>query len=472
MTRRHFLSMLRASVVTGLSSERSRGYDSKQLRLRINPLDHGAVIPVAFLGLGFEISSVALSGFLAPVNKRYIQFVRTIAREGVIRVGGNTSDFASWSPHGAAVALPKGTVIDEASLADLGGFLRATGWKLIWGLNAGTGTPESAAEEAAVVARVAGDRLLAFEAGNEPDLFVQAGHRSAGFGYRQFHDDFTRFVMVLRQRLPGVPLAGPDVADSPDWVASFAAEENRNVKLLTEHYYLNVQTDPSATIGNLLRLDPRFVRIVTQLEAVSRSSGIPYRLVELNSFAGGGKPGVSDTFASALWALDLMFRLASARGSGINWQTGLNHLGFVSSYSPIFQNGTNQFSARPLYYALLAFRKALGGRLAGVQFDAEGINLSAHGFRDARAQLWVALINKDLSASAEVQVQSSEPLRSGEVWRLVAPAPDVTTGVKFAGAEVSADGTWSPAGREGLRATNVTLRVELRPCSAALVALS
>ena len=66
-------------------------------------------------------------------------------------------------------------MINARSLRDLAGFLRATGWSLIWGLNLGSGGIEQAVEEARAVASTAGDHLLAFEIGNEPDLFVHEG---------------------------------------------------------------------------------------------------------------------------------------------------------------------------------------------------------------------------------------------------------------------------------------------------------
>ena len=50
---------------------------------------------------------------------------------------------------------------------------------------------------------------------------------------------------------------------------------------------------------------------------------------------GGGRPGVSDTMAGALWVLDYMFTLAQYGCAGVNTETGVNQLDFISSYSPI-----------------------------------------------------------------------------------------------------------------------------------------
>jgi hypothetical protein len=66
---------------------------------------------------------------------------------------------------------------------------------------------------------------------------------------------------------------------------------------------------------------------------------------------------VSDTFGSALWVLDFLWKLAYAGCAGVNMETGVNQLGFVSLYSPIADN-----SAKPEYYGLLAFAHAGRGQ--------------------------------------------------------------------------------------------------------------
>jgi hypothetical protein len=46
-----------------------------------------------------------------------------------------------------------------------------------------------------------------------------------------------------------------------------------------------------------------------------------FRIDEMNSVACGGKAGVSDTFASALWALDTVFAVARSGADGVNIHT-------------------------------------------------------------------------------------------------------------------------------------------------------
>jgi len=72
-----------------------------------------------------------------------------------------------------------------------------------------------------------------------------------------------------------------------------------------------------------------------RLQKLSHSVKVAYRINEVNSFYGGGKAGVSDTFGSALWCLDYLFNLAAHGCAGVNMETDINQLGFISHYSPI-----------------------------------------------------------------------------------------------------------------------------------------
>ena len=452
-----------------MSRVRGRAAAPVDIQLEVDVTRGMGNIPADFTGLGYEISSVARKGLLDPSNTKYIQLVKTLSKNGVIRIGGNTSDFSAWEPHGEASILPKATVTNTALVEALGGFLRATGWKLIWGLNLGRGTAESAADQAAAVARAAGDRLLCFEIGNEPDLFVGQGHKPKGYGYAEYRQEFERFAEALRARVPGARLAGPDVAGATDWVASFAHDERDRISLLTEHYYRTGQKNPLATMENLLNTDERFVKMTARLQEIGKSSGLPYRLCELNSFSGGGKPRISDTFASALWGLDLMFTLASAGGAGINFETGLNHLGFVSSYSPIYEDEAGNLTARPLYYGMLAFATAGTGRLVEARSSASGGNFRSYATVDTSGRLCFTLINKDVATAVNASIKVPAPASSVEVLRLSAPAINSMTGVTFGGTEVSANGIWAPRRQPVVRVRGGMLNLGVPVASASIV---
>lgn len=429
-------------------------------------------IPPDFTGLGYEISSVARPGLLSGADRSYVQLVRTLGARGVIRIGGNTADFAGYSPAAPPVSSPYGTMVNDAVLKDLGAFLKATGWKLIWAFDLGRGSEADAIAQAKAVLAVSGQRLLAFEIGNEPDLFPNQKHRKPEYGYDEWLAEYRRYKAALRAQFPGIPFAGPDVAGKTDWVTRFAEDEGKDAVVLTHHYYREGQ-NPSSTVQKLLGVDPKLQPQLDRLNAASRNSGVPYRICEVNSFSGGGRPGVSDTMASALWVLDYMFTLAANGCSGVNMETGVNHRGFISSYSPIGDDEQGHYSAKPEYYGMLAFSLAGKGQLLKTETDAGSPEVKAYATQPNKGALALTLINKGVGTFlSTVNVGSHIRGRQASVIRLSGPAVDAKTGITLGGAEVSSSGSWKPARSEALQVRNGQFTIKLSAASAAIVQIA
>ncbi|MCX5772613.1 MAG: glycosyl hydrolase family 79 C-terminal domain-containing protein [Candidatus Hydrogenedentes bacterium] len=181
-----------------------------------------------------------------------------------------------------------------------------------------------------------------------------------------------------------------------------------------------------------------------KLPDILKDKHVPYRVNEMNSFYGGGKAGVSDTFASALWCLDYMFQLASLGCGGVNMQTDINQLGFVSHYSPIYKDKDGRVSARPEYYGMLAFALAGKDELVKLTASETPINLRAYATKNAEGHIWVTLVNKDLAQEAKIDLKLPAGCTMAEAYRLTAPSADSKTGVTLAGAAVTSEGTWTP----------------------------
>ena len=480
MNRRKFLMQAAgaagaAMAHSGFAQALQSGSRAPEVRVTLDDAQTLAVIPPDFMGLGYEISSVSRPGLLSAQNGVYIQLVQTLGTHGVIRVGGNTADYASYSATGQPLSSPEGkagSVVNDAVLRDLGTFLDATGWKLIWGLNLGNGTQENAIQEAKYITAAAKGNLLGFEIGNEPDLFGRhQGLRHTGYDYDAYLREYRAYRDALRKAIPGIAFAGPDAAIATDWVTRFAADEGKDIKLLTHHYYREGE-NPTSTIDKLLHTDPKLAPILAKLRAASESSGVPYRICEVNSFSGGGRPGVSDTMAAALWVLDFMFTLASAGCAGVNMETGVNQRGFISSYSPIGDDEQGHYWAAPEYYGMLAFAQS-GGRVIGCALDAGERNIKAYAAQPTRDRIVLTLINKESSSEATVVIDAgaSKSFRSGSLIRLSGPSLESKSGVTLGGAGVSHDGRWKSAQVEEVSGTRGKLQVRLPAASAAVVTL-
>ena len=465
MNRRDFIAR---SALAGVALATPAAFaDTPATRVSVGIGPPLGTIATDFLGLGYEISSVARSGLLSPANRIYVEMVRTLGREGVVRIGGNTADYARYAATATPVSTPYGTMVNDRALKELGGFLAATGWKLIWALNLGSGTEEDAVAEAKAVVAVARDRLLAFEIGNEPDLFSHEKHRPPGYGYEQWLADYRRYKTALRAQLPGIPFAGPDAAGKTEWVSRFAVDEGKDIVLLTHHYYREGQNSGS-TIEKLLGVDPKLQPQLDQLRAASQRCGVPYRICEVNSFSGGGRPGVSDTMASALWVLDYMFTLASNNCGGVNMETGVNQLGFISSYSPIGDDEQGHYSAKPEYYGMLAFSLAGRGELLRTEVNPTTTEIKAYATRSKDSALTLTLINKG-STGAILRLDTKSSSRHASVIRLEGPAVDARTQVTLGGAEITAAGTWKASKKELLSVSGGQLSIPLAANSAAIL---
>ena len=198
MNRRHFIEgfMGLFGVPLGCAAPGlAQRATTKAIRVNVDTRRKLGQIPDDFTGLGYEISSVAIPGLLSDKNHAYVRLVRGLGANGVIRVGGITSDSASFAPDAVASSAAKSTVINAANLRELAGFLDATDWRLIWGLNLGSGDMQNAAKEAVAVAATIKDKLLAFEIGNEPDGFAGDAfnaHRPKNYAYDDYLEGVSR----------------------------------------------------------------------------------------------------------------------------------------------------------------------------------------------------------------------------------------------------------------------------------------
>jgi hypothetical protein len=458
-----------------------------QVTLTIDQTRSGGMIFPDYIGLGYEISSVAIPGLLSAKNTPYVQLVRNLGRNkyqdrrGVIRIGGNTSDFSTYAADGTPVSSPKGTVVTEANLVELRGFLDELRWGLIWGLNLGSDKLDNAVEEARAVDRILGDRLIALEIGNEPDLFSRAGHRPVDYNYDAWLKDYRRYKAAIRAVLPRARFAGPDLAFTADWMTRFAQDEGKDIRLLTAHHYIMGQANPAATVETMLAEEKKYQGALASFRDAMIATQVDWRMCETASFSGGGKDGVSNTFAAALWVLDYLFVLASYGCAGVNMETGVNHLGKISYYTPISDDLNGHYGAAPEYHGLLAFAQLSDGGMSPVAVAANGINLTAWSVV-SRGERALAIINKDAAQDADVSitgidivgpdVKPNVRVTRGRAMRLTGPALTARDGILLGGAPVAADGTWSGAKYEPVKVANGTASLRVPAASAALMWLS
>ena len=133
-------------------------------------------IPDRFMGLSYEKIAMSYSYF-HPSNRDLIALFRCLGN-GVLRIGGGSVDHVLWMATGSGTHAQ----VTPANIEALAGFLRATGWMCLYGVNLATSTPALAAEEVAYAVATLGPSLLGIEIGNEPDGYGLAGQFFTGTG--------------------------------------------------------------------------------------------------------------------------------------------------------------------------------------------------------------------------------------------------------------------------------------------------
>src|SRR5262245_34012675 len=235
MQRRTFLIGMTAAALGPYA--RAGGQTQVPINIVVDYEAAGPPIPSDFIGLSYESAILADGAYFTPDNKSVLGLIRRLGPNGVLRIGGNTSERTAWRPGGETI--PPGMIaLTPASIDRLAAFLRAVGWRLIYGLNLARGMPAQAAEEAAYVARAVGPNLLAFQIGNEPDGFGRwTAVRPKAYDAAAFLAEWAPFHAAIRARVPDAPFGGPDVAAETSWVDAFAATRPAGLVLLTRHYY-------------------------------------------------------------------------------------------------------------------------------------------------------------------------------------------------------------------------------------------
>jgi len=212
---------------------------------------------------------------------------------------------------------------------------------------------------------------------------------------------------------------------------------------------------------------------------------VPYRMDEMNSCYNGGARNSSDTYASALWALDCTHWWAAHHILGMNYHTGESvgrDGGFAAANYAAFVHQTDGhgFTMRPLAYADLAFSQGARGRPLEVKVQtAPTFDFNAYAYRDYDGSVYLTLINKsygDKAQPASVSLQLPQSTGSGAWQRmdLVQKDQDVAakTGVMLGGAAIDPQGIWPGQWKKIEGGDSGNLTVQVAPASAMILHFS
>jgi hypothetical protein len=427
-------------------------------------LGSGAVpVPRSYLGLSTEYWAM-------PVFEQHMgQFERILAMVRgsgngplALRIGGDSTDHALFdvnvtrTPHGIFDLSPT-WFRQVSSVVD------TVGARELLDLNLVTDLPEMAA----LWARAAQEQLpqgsiSGYEIGNEPDLYNPSywsrvfGPIADVLGIRLLESRLTpaayiqlyrSYAAVLARYAPGVPLVAPVVAyptTDLGWIATLLQSPHPSLGLVSAHMY-----PYSACVPRLSPDYPSIGKILSEAATagmagslrsaitLTHAAGLPFRLTELNSVTCGGVAGISNTFATALWAPDALFELLRAGVNGVN--VHVRAFAINAAFAPVKRH----LVARPLLYGLLLFVRALGPDAQLVQLRVPSPHppgLKIWGVRILGGTVHVLVINKTARpARVDLRLPLAGPV---SVERLRGPTAAARSGVTLAGQRLGVEDRW------------------------------
>src|ERR1700733_2691569 len=453
LTRRRFL----ATAACTVAAARLQAHGQSRILVALSfPKDAtGPHMPIDFFGLSYEVQQLADPSLFSAQNSGLIREFKALSSTGVLRLGGNTSEFAYWKPtpdspqpeHPRVREVegePKAQyyAVTVEAVRNLAEFLQATGWTCVYGIGMGTNTPARAAEEAVFVAETLGDRLQYFQIGNEADLFDRHLRDPKTWSAKTYLQEWLSLSRAVAAGVSAPKFGMPDVASNVSWLTEIAdqwpsIQAPPRLTTLTHHYYFGgPATNPEVNIPNLLK--PATMQKVQNTanvaSAAANKMGARVRMTEGNTCYRGGKPGVSDVFAAALWSDDYSLLLASNDYSGVNLHGGTgksvaNSVGGslpgdalleanhetpeqIAShphpfYTPIATFGSD-YVLEPVAYGLKFAGSFSGGTLLRAEFSTKlqemGVNATAYAAKLPGGHTSVIILNKDAAADLEVEL--------------------------------------------------------------------
>ena len=486
VTRRSFLANAASTVALTIvpSVGTAQQATPAKATLTVAAGSAGPVVPQDFIGLSYEAMQLEDPAFFSPANVGLVQQFRALAPHGVLRLGGNTSEFSWWKPNAsdAPPVRPKGVVDDGEPAPDtlfaitpkairaLRGFLDATGWTCIYGLNLGYGTPAIDLPEAEFVYETLGPKLLSFQIGNEVDLFYRHLRDKATWNVDTYLQQWLAIARAVQKACPRAVFGMPDVAADVTWLPQIAERwaavpDKPNVKTLSHHYYVGgPPSNPEMNIAALLKRDPKVEEQAELATTAATRMGVKVRMTEGNTCYQAGKDGVSDVYASALWSATYLFTLMQYGYSGVNLHGGSGHATAVSVgnrfrgeelmadrnlphpkpfYTPIANVGTlagsgtegklsADYTLEPVGYGMKFASAFAGCTIVPVTLTQPGEqrNVVAFAAKRVDGKTLVAILNKEAEAAIQIAAPHFQTLQTLTGPSLEARSAQVSTVVR------------------------------------------
>lgn len=410
--------------------------------VRVDATRPGFQVPATFLGISHDWGDAEkmMGDPATGTNPIYRKLINNLFAYGagppIFRVGADADDL-TYLPDPPTTA-------QTAPLLQL---YKDIGAKFYIGVNLRNSEVKIAIDQVKFfLQHLPADSLLAIEIGNEPDDYQFVKARPPGYTYGEFLAQWQEWQRAINAPgvAPGMKFIGPSFGGVQPWVwglelGSFLHTNSSTLSVVSQHWYAGSACSGRAIPADYLLRDSSATsgaRAIAPIVSQAHAAGLKIRMTEMNSIACNGQAGITDTFASALWAIDATFELARTGLDGVNF-----HMDTDDAYGAFLFNVNNAAKpyiysinvVRPEYYGLLFFQQAApaGSKLLPVRLSTSA-NLKAWATIGPDKTVRVSLINKDRNTSGTVTINLGG-YGTGTLVRLIAPLYQSKTGVTFGG---------------------------------------
>jgi hypothetical protein len=418
----------------------------------------GFSIPDDFAGLSFETGSELpnrnrVRGHLfCAANQELISLFQNAGIHN-LRLGGGTVD-SSKTP------IPGFTEVSNvfAFVKAVGNLNVIYSLRLLNGDASGDCSLPADACLAGYVWKNFSSMLAGFSIGNEPDFPSYHKPDPRITDYPSYLTDWSNFAERVRLAAPSAKFFGPDTGSwsgysyykGKSWTQRFA-EDHRGLAILagvTQHYYAGghpERTTAEEAIDKMLSaawVTNDYPTLFSNNLAPALSAGFRYRFTEANDYL-GGITNASNSYASALWALDFMHWWAVHGCAGVNF-----HNKSWLCTDTIYLDSNGKYEVNPKVYGIKAFDLGGHGQVKPASIsNPNGINLAAYAVSNTNT-VYLTVINKEHGARGRSAVVSIAVTgvtnRSAEAIFLTAPQGDTgaRAGVSLGGELITGGTPW------------------------------
>jgi hypothetical protein len=333
----------------------------------------GATIPTNFIGFSSEVLDV-VNGIYSPQSPTLISLLQLLGPNGVMRVGGGSSDDVPADP------------LTQDAANQVAAFLSALGpgWNMLYGLNAAVNDPNLAVTHAGYLLNALGPNKIAFQVGNEPDFLFSSDPQQLNISnnyYQALTREPTELLSSSEQRWVNVfnnyyealtaaygtlNLGAPDTSgmDGLSWPNDTVLGAAGFQYLTFHKYTLGCNPEPLPSAKAVLA-DP----------IVPSNPG--WSITEFGIICDGGMQGVTDRLIAATYYLRLAQSASSGGYAGVMphnvvipglWGDGKIRPAYYNQFVVQPDGG---YAPTPMFYGMYLFSQIVGQTTVGVQTPAD-----------------------------------------------------------------------------------------------------